>query len=600
MSSDMNIATVSPASLTFTPTNYEKEQTVTVSGVDDTTSSAQREATITHTPGGGGYGTAHTRSVKVTVNNGGTTTAEDEELKFSLDAVVVDEGRKATYSVRLTTRPDSTANVILSSSTEHISFNPSSLQFTRTNYNVAQPVTVTSFLDDKVDNDPESPPDGYTDYRDTVITHTVRGGGGYDRTTGTITVRLQDDDSAAVVLDKHELRVRDSGQQGIYRVRLKSQPLQEVTVAVESNNEAASVNPRLLMFTSANWYRKQEVTVTGVDDDVDNPGPNRQAEITHMVSGVSSVPNDGYAGDDAPDAPSVMVTIVDNDTAGLKISKTATTITENGLGTTYTVQLESDANVTVNIRSSDPGVTVIPNTWTFTSGANGTWNTPKIFAISAPDNEVVNGRRTATITHTATITNMATDYAPEEVLRVTVNDDESRSDIVLSRSSLPVSEAADRTGSYTVRLRENPDDDVVVTVRVPNGSAATVGADALSAEDSHMLTFHTCSRITGETPQCTDSDINPHNVGQTVVVVPDRNQEDDGSSRQVLVEHTASGLKGAVLRVTVTDDDDAEVLITTPRSRNGWRRRGLHRHVRGQTEVSAPRKRHCDRARHDH
>ena len=81
-SSDTDIATVSPASLTFTPTNYEKERTVTVTGADDRTSSAEREATITHTPGGGGYGPAHTRSVKVTVNNGGTTTRKLQNWSF--------------------------------------------------------------------------------------------------------------------------------------------------------------------------------------------------------------------------------------------------------------------------------------------------------------------------------------------------------------------------------------------------------------------------------------------------------------------------------------------------------------------------------------
>ena len=362
-SSDTKIATVSPASLTFTPTNYPKGQTVTVTGVDDITSSAEREATITHTPGGGGYGPAQTKSVKVTVNNGGTTTPETAGLKFSLDTVVVDEGRKATYSVRLTTRPDSTANVILSTgSTEHVSVNPSSLEFTRTNYNVAQTVTVTSFNDDAVDNDPESPPDDYAAYRDTVITHTVRGGGSdYDGTvTGTVTARLQDDDTAAVLLDKTALRVRDNGGTEVYRVRLKTQPLaNNVTVTVTSADPtAATVSPAVLTFTSTDWSKTQTVTVTGVADRVDNPGPNRMAEITHTVGGGSAgPPADGYArsGDDAPDAPPVTVTIVDNDVAGLKISKTTTTITEAGPAKTYMVELESDAAVTVTITSSDPG-----------------------------------------------------------------------------------------------------------------------------------------------------------------------------------------------------------------------------------------------------
>ena len=485
---------------------------------------------------------------------------------------MVDEGRKATYSVRLTTRPDSTANVLLSTdSTEYISVSPSSLEFTTTNYSVAQTVTVTSFNDDAVDNDPESPPDDA--YRNTVITHTVRGGGSdYSGTTGTVTARLQDDDSAAVLLDKTALRVRDNGGTAVYRVRLKSQPLADVTVRMTSDNAAAaSVAPTTpLTFTSTNWSRTQTVTVTGVADRVDNPGSNRMAEITHTVGrGGSGNPDDGYTRteDDAPDAPAVTVTIVDNDTAGLKISKTTTTITEGGSDKTYTVKLESDANVTVTITSSDPLVTVNDQVSVDLIFTSSNWDMPQTVTISTEDNEMVNGvngRRTATITHTAVITgsNPKQQYAPDETLQVTRNDDERTPDIILSATSRTVYEADGRPESdtYTVRLGSKPVNSDgspgirVVTVSSGDPSIVRVGLPGDPPSENATISYNGA--------------VDAHwkrSVTFAVTATQDARDDDvdNGGNRLVLVDHTADGLKGAELRVTVTDDDDADVIITT-------------------------------------
>ena len=50
----------------------------------------------------------------------------------------------------------------------------------------------------------------------------------------------------------------------------------------------------MLAFTTANWDAPQTVTVTGVDDAVDNAGDRRSTSITHTLSG------EGYGAGEAP------------------------------------------------------------------------------------------------------------------------------------------------------------------------------------------------------------------------------------------------------------------------------------------------------------
>ena len=69
-SSATGSATVSPATLTFTPSNWSTPQTVTVSGV------AEGSASISHSISGGGYGSVSVASVAVNVTTGDLSVSE--------------------------------------------------------------------------------------------------------------------------------------------------------------------------------------------------------------------------------------------------------------------------------------------------------------------------------------------------------------------------------------------------------------------------------------------------------------------------------------------------------------------------------------------
>ncbi len=75
---------------------------------------------------------------------------------------------------------------------------------------------------------------------------------------------------------------------------------------------AATVSPAALTFTSSNWNTTQTVTVTGVDDNVDQSG-NRSITITHdrIIDRYSYKHNYRNV-----TIPNVMAMVVDDDTGG--------------------------------------------------------------------------------------------------------------------------------------------------------------------------------------------------------------------------------------------------------------------------------------------
>ena len=289
-SSDTGIVTVSGA-LTFTATNWDMSQTVTVTGVDNNTSSpTPRTATVSHTTAStdGKYNNLSAPGVAVRV-------AEDDPgISLSKSTLTVAENAGVqTYTVTLNSKP--TANVTVtpaSSLSGAVRFTPTSLTFTPTNYSWPLSMTVTG-VDDSVSNLG----------RTTVISHTPTSDDTAYNTlsqTPDITVTLTEDD--AVTIDPTTLSVPESGT-ATYTVVLESEPTANVTVTPTSSDTDKATVSDALTFTQTNYATAQTVTVSGVNDTLVNPG--RTATISHTVSATG-----GYT---SVTAPSVAVTLEDDD-----------------------------------------------------------------------------------------------------------------------------------------------------------------------------------------------------------------------------------------------------------------------------------------------
>ena len=169
-SSDRRAVAVRPASLTFTPSNWNRAQTVTVTGVAD---DDRNNETVTLTHSGLDV---ETKTVEVSVDDRGVV-----DVAFSQDSVSVAEGGTATYTVELTAQPTSDRTVTVESSDiGAATVAPTSLTFTPSDWNVAQQVTVTGVGD------------GNDDDETVVLTHKIS-----TVNKGTVAVTVQDNHANA-------------------------------------------------------------------------------------------------------------------------------------------------------------------------------------------------------------------------------------------------------------------------------------------------------------------------------------------------------------------------------------------------------------------
>ena len=467
-SGNASVATVSPASLTFTADGYGTPQTVTVTGIDDAVDNAtDRSATVTHAASGGGYDEVSVASVTVTATDDDTAGITVSETALA----VAEAGGTATYTVKLDTKPTGDVTVTPTSDNGAVAAASDALTFTTANYATPQTVTVTGVNDD-VDNAAD---------RTTAISHAAAGGGYDGVSVAAVTVTTTDDDSAGVTVSETVLTVAEAGGTATYTVKLDTKPTGDVTVTPTSGDESVATASGVLTFTTTNYATPQTVTVTGIDDDVDNAS-DRTATISHAVAG------GGYGG---VSATSVTVTATDDDSPAVTVSKSALTVAEAGGTATYTVKLDVQptGSVTVTPSTDDASVATTSGALTFTTT---NYATPQTVTATGIDDDVDNpSDRTATISHEVA----GGGYGGVEVasVAVTATDDDSAG-VALSTLTLAVPEAGEAT--YTARLMTKPTGDVLVAPFSADGAVATVSPSFFAGT---ALTFTPANWNTAQT-----------------------------------------------------------------------------------------------------
>ena len=148
------------------------------------------------------------------------------------------------------------------------------------------------------------------------------------------------------------------------------------------------------------------------------------------------------------------------------------------------------------------------------------------------------------------------DYAgiPADSVTINVNDSDTRN-IVLSPTSLTVTEGEAAGTSYTVKLATEPSNTVTVTLSGHSGTALSISGTTLSSD---QLTFTADNWATAQTV--------------TVKAAHDDNAVNESET----LTHTSSG--GDYANVTadlaVTNDDDAPTTVTVSFGERLHRRRG--------------------------
>ena len=150
LSGDTTEGTVSPATLTFTPGNWNQPQTVMVTGVDDAELDGNIAYTVMTTAASADvdYGAIDPADVSVTNTDNEVPPPGVITVDPTSGLVTTEDGGTATFTIVLGTVPTADVSIGLSSSnaTEG-TVNPASIVFNAGNYNVPQTVTVTGVDD---------------------------------------------------------------------------------------------------------------------------------------------------------------------------------------------------------------------------------------------------------------------------------------------------------------------------------------------------------------------------------------------------------------------------------------------------------------------
>ena len=356
---------------------------ITIPLVDDDLDEDGETFTITIAPASGVTGWV----VAAESKDEATVTITDDDtagVTVSPSSVSVDEAagasNRATYTLVLDSEPtDDVVVTVSSSDPDAAKVTPASFRFTPTNWDEAETFTVTAVSDDDADDE------------SVTISHTATStDSDYDGALiGSVLVSVDDDEVKTFKISPAATAVE--GASASLTITLSADaPASEVafTISSDYSNPSTATSADVGSITSPVTVAAGQTTATVMvplaDDDVDED--DETFKITVSASGWSAED----AGKDT-----ATVTITDNDTAGVSVSKSLLSVSE-GLTDTYTLVLDTKpaGNVVVSATSGAAGkATVEPVTYTFTP-AN--WSRPEEFTVKG----VAEG--TATITHEVT------------------------------------------------------------------------------------------------------------------------------------------------------------------------------------------------------
>ena len=445
----------------------------------------------------------------------GYAVAEGLGVHVAPQTLSITEGTgPGTYRVRLQTEPTGTVTVTPASTNTGLSFSPTSLTFTTSDWDVSKIIQVTAALDDDLD-------DGTA-----TITHTVAGAD-YDAIEApTIAVAVVDPNSKDIILSKTRLVIEEEDSAGMqYTVLLNAAPTGNVTVTIAAPDDApVTISPTTLTFTTTNWDAPQTVTVTASADDNHE---NETYTVGHTAAG------GGY--DDAPPALELPLHVTDNDVVAVRFNKRTINVVEaDTQGSTYTVVIDAQPNAPIAITASPPSgsnVSVSPATVTFTTS---NWNTPQTIRVTAAE-DANRQSETVQISHAASGT--YADLIIEEIT-VRINDDQDL--VIIHPLALSLHEGQTDTATYTVRLRIWPTGAETVTVHID--------ADAKVRTSPTQVQFRQSN----------------WNQTRTVRVTKRAAQDPDAVDDRVEIRHLSSDgreISPEPVIVTIIDDEEAGVSI---------------------------------------
>jgi subtilisin family serine protease len=500
-----NQSTTTPASLIFTPSNWDIPQTVTVSAINDSVVEGSHTTTITHTvvsTDSQYNGISAAKVVAAIADN-------DNKLILIQNAgnINVTEGGTSVsnaYFVQLTSAPTSNVTVTINTDGQSTvnSSTTTTLTFTPANWSITQGVTVAAVDDAVVEGSHTS-----------TISHQVSSAD--SRFNGIaidkVMVNVIDNDQAGLKITETggSTNITEGGATDTYQIQLSSQPTANVTVSIASDSQSTAT-PVSLNFTPSNWNTAQTITVTAIDDTAIEG--SHTSKITHTLSSTDSRYN-GIT------VPSVTAAIADNDRAGVTISQSNgnTSLTEGGAPDSYTVVLagKPTADVTITV-SPDSQSTITPSSLIFTVN---NWNTPQTVSVSAVDDTDVEGNHSSTILHTVSSSDSNYNRIIVDSVTATITDNDGNAskaglEIIESDGSTNLAEGG-ASDTYTIALKSKPTANVTITIAPDKQSTPTPTSLIFTPDNWNKVQTVTLQAFDDSGIEGTHTSIISHNISST-------------------------------------------------------------------------------------
>lgn len=471
--------------------------------------------------------------VNATISDGDATavitdddTAGNQVAPASL-TVSEPTGRRP-FIITLASQPEAPVTVALTSSDTTECSVPASVVLDAQNWRAGIGVPVTAVDDDVVDgNQPCT--------IQTVVSSADPNYNGMAMTD--VNVTIQSEDVAGVTITPTVPIVSEPNAATVITVTLTSQPVAPVQIALTSTVPTECNVPASVTLTAANWRTGVAFTVNALDDQYDD-GDQTCAIQTTATSSDANYQNIAVA-----DPP---VTVLDDDVASVAITPLSLTIREPNVASSVTLRLTSKPYqpVTIRLSSGDLGECRVGlNSVTFDES---NWNVNIVAPITAVDDDIDDGDQSCAAR--AAITSSDPSYSQVTVsdVVVTVQDDNDTAGMVVSTTTVTVSEPSGTT-SYLLTLTSQPVASVVVNLSTTDPSECSVPAS---------VTLTASNWRTGRSVAVTAID-DPIIDGSQSCIVQATATSSDGKY---------AGMKASNVTTQVQDNDVAGVLYTLGKS----------------------------------
>ena len=534
ISSNNTEVTVVPTTLTFTDTNWNTAQMVTVSAAQDT-DTLDDSATLTHDPSGADYDSVSNTTLTVTV--------EDDDdpavtVSFGQASYSVAEGDDITVTVTLSADPEREVIIPLTTTNQDSASNsdysgvPANVTF-----NAGGPTEMTftfTATDDTVDDDGERVQLEFGTMPDARVT---------PGTTDVATVSILDNDDPEVTVSfgQASYSVTEGGTVDV-TVTLSADPERSLSITLTTTNQDGASNsdysgvPANVTFNSGETSKTFSFAIS--DDTVDDDGERVLLEFGAMP--------DARVNPGTTDVATV--SILDNDDPEVTVSfgQASYSVAEGGtVDVTVTLSADPERSLSIPLTAtnqdgaSNADYSGVPANVTFNAGGP----TEMTFTITATDDSVDDDGERVLLEFgampDARVNPGTTDVATVSIL----DNDDPEVTVSFGQAMYSVTEGG--TVDVTVTLSADPEREVIIPLTTTNQDGAS------NSDYSGVPTNVT---------------FNATETEKTFTFTATQDTADDDGER-VLLGFTAlpplvtEGTRGTAT-VAIDDDDDPEVTVS--------------------------------------